>query len=160
LLPKLCISACVLNLWHCARLFPLSCVFTHALEFCLSPVIFPVSWDVICPALPMSCVVKHVLSPTALYKPNVKLNTRGGTGGCTDCSPIADVTLCCPVHPKTTFNLTRVLTNKHTCNFHISKNQSYVLNKNLEVFMRLLEDGRVSSRNNSTFVAAVTKSVL
>jgi hypothetical protein len=97
------VVACVLNLWHCARLLSLSCVVIHALDFCLYRLILPVSWVVVCPVLPISCFVKRVLSPTALYKPGLKLNT--GRGLCMDCSPIADFTLCFPVHPKMTFLL-------------------------------------------------------
>jgi hypothetical protein len=61
------IFACV-HLWHCAKLLPL------AVHFRLCPVILPVLWVVICPVLPMSWVVKRVLSHTALSKPGVIFN--------------------------------------------------------------------------------------
>ena len=126
LLPMLCIFACVLNLWHCARLLPLSCFVTHALYFCLCPVILPVSWVVICHVLPMSCVVKRVLSPAASYKPGVKLNMGEAARFV---HPLQTLRCAVPFTRRRQFCFTRVSTKKHACNFHAPKNRSASLTR-------------------------------
>ena len=176
LLPKFCIFACVLNLWHCAKLLPLSCALTNAVYFCMfpelmalcqvvasilrcyqccvflrvswiygtvpgcclypsllpmlcifcpCPLILPVSW-VVSPMLPLSWVVKRVLSPTALYKPGVKLNMEEGAR---IVHPLQTLRCSVPFTRRRHFCLTRVLTNNHTCNFHVSKNRSTSLTR-------------------------------
>ena len=122
LLPKLCIFACVLNLWHCARLLPLSYVVTHALYFCLCPLILPVSY--VAPVFGcQTCPFTYSLVQTWC-------DTEHG-GGCTDCSAIADFTSRCavPFTRRRHVCLSRVLTNKHTCNLHVSKSRSTSLTR-------------------------------
>jgi len=120
-------------------LLPMLCI------FCPCPLILPVSW-VVSPMLPLSWVVKRVLSPTALYKPGVKLNMEEGAR---IVHPLQTLRCSVPFTRRRHFCLTRVLTNNHTCNFHVSKKSVYVLNKNFEVLMCLLEVRRVSDWNRS-----------
>ena len=79
------VDASILRCYQCCVFLRVSWIYGTVPGCCLYPTLLPmlcifacVLWSCLCPMLPLSWAVKRVLSPTALYKPGVKLNMEEG----------------------------------------------------------------------------------